>query len=453
MDRCLIKTIGMSTTRRNLLAILFLITVGCLRPESATACSCAGPGAPCAEAWRADAVFVGQVVSISATVGRRVEVAVIEPFRGFQLSQVTLETGYGGGDCGYPFEMGQSYLVYANRTGEGHLTTSICSRTRPVRDAAEDLAYARSLAAIDPGASARQIGRVVLWEPSLPSGSNVKPVPGIGVTATGGGRAFSAATNDRGEFALTGLPLGTYDVVATAPNGYQASKRTLTIHDPRGCGTTDLFIQYDGRVSGRVVDSHGTGVPGLALELVLPFDVDRLDGGNKRVEARTAGDGTFELRLVAPDTYLLRVPSIGVVNGRPTSSRVLYPGVAEPADARTIVVSEGERVSLRNFVMPETIKLVAISGIVVDEAGRPVRDARLVPRANTPAPHIFRAPLITGDDGRFVFSVVENGKYSLHATRYLGAAPNTEAQVAVVPFTATAGSPMLTIVMKRNQYR
>jgi hypothetical protein len=92
---------------------------------------------PCDATWRADAVFVGNVVSIetltvSAGVlrGRRVDLAVVEAFRGLQLSEVTLHTGYGGADCGYPFAMGESFLVYAYRTPEGHLTTSICTRTR-----------------------------------------------------------------------------------------------------------------------------------------------------------------------------------------------------------------------------------------------------------------------------------------------------------------------------------
>jgi Carboxypeptidase regulatory-like domain len=456
---CLIKRIGVSTTLRRFLAILFLISVGCLRPDSANACSCAGPGAPCAEAWRADAVFVGNVVSISSTAGRRVELAVIEPFRGFQLSQVIVETGAGGGDCGYPFEIGQSYLVYAHRTPEGHLTTSICSRTRPARAATEDLAYLRSLADIVPGAQARLTGRVVLNEYPVPAGSELKTVPRIGVVATDGGRTFSASTDERGEFALTGLPLGTYEVVASAPDGYEGSKRSVTINDPRGCGTTDLSIRYDGRVSGRVVDSRGGGVPGLALDLVLPAEVDRLDYRRKHVEARTAADGTFEMRLVQPDTYFLTVTFAHGENSQLTSPHVLYPGVIEPSEARRVVVSEGGRVALQNFAIPEVIKLVTVTGVVVDEAGQPVRGATLIPRAETLVPRPNTNPFIlgpaftTGDDGRFAFSLVENGKYDVHATRYVGTAPYIDVQTEIVPFTATAGGPTLRIVMKPNRFK
>src|SRR5262249_7240954 len=159
-------------------------------------------------------------------------------------------------------------------------------------DAAEDLAYLRSLASIVPGTPGRLSGQVMLWQyPAPPDG--LKPVPRVVVTAAAGPRTFSASTNERGEFELTRLPLGTYDLIARAPTGYQATMRTVTIHDPRGCGTTLLYIQYDGRVSGRVVDTQGTGIPGLALELVLPVDVDRPGGGRKKLSARTEADGRY----------------------------------------------------------------------------------------------------------------------------------------------------------------
>ncbi len=229
---------------RGLLTIFCLCAAAILWPLPIEACSCITSGSVCDAAWQADAVFVGHIVSISSTGGRRVELAVIEPFRGLQLSQVTLVTGFGQADCGYPFEIGQSYLVYAHRTPEGQLSTSICSRTRPVRDATEDLAYMRSLAAIEADAPARLPGRVVLWQYPLPPGGQLKPIPGLTITATGAGRTYSAVANERGEFELMGLSLGKYQLIASAPDGYAASQRTIDLHDPRGCGTALLYVQY-----------------------------------------------------------------------------------------------------------------------------------------------------------------------------------------------------------------
>ena len=241
-------------------------------------------------------------------------------------------------------------------------------------------------------------------------------MPGLAVTATGGGRTFSARTNDRGEFQLTGLTIGTYDLIARAPEGYDAVRRSVQIHDPRGCGTTALFIRHDGRVMGRVVDGRGGGVGGLPLELVRSGELDTPGGSPTRLQTWTSSDGTFELRLVQPGEHLLAFNSIrphndGRFNGRPTLPRALHPGVLEPTAATRIQVTAGERVRLGNFVVPEGIKLVTVPGIVVDEAGLPIRGANVVMRDGTESPNRIGPTFVTGDDGRFAFSLVDGGRY------------------------------------------
>ena len=239
-------------------------------------------------------------------MGRRlVQFAVVEAFRGFQLSQVTVVTGYGQTDCGYPFRMGESYVVYTHGSSTGQLSTSICSRTRPVANAAEDLTYLRSLAAIRPGDLASVAGRVQLWEWPRRADRELQPMPGVTVTATGEGRTVSTRADNRGGFELTGLPVGEYEVVARAPQGYAGVPLNVTINDPRGCGAPVLYVRYDSRVMGRVVDGRGGGIRGLPLDLVPTADVDKPGGSGNRVQAWTAADGTFELRLVAPGEYVL----------------------------------------------------------------------------------------------------------------------------------------------------
>jgi hypothetical protein len=380
-----------------------------------------------------------------------VELAVVEAFRGLQLSQVSLVAD--GSNCDYPFRMGETYVVYAYRAADGQLSTSICARTRPVAEATEDLTYLRSLTTMDPGSPARVDGRVQLYEWPIPPGGQWKPVPRVAVTATGVGRTFSARTNDSGEFQLTGLTLGSYDLIARAPDGYEAVKRTVQIHDPRGCGTTALFIRHDGRVTGRVVDGRGGGVGGLPLDLVRSGELDTPGGSPTRVQTWTRSDGTFELRLVDPGEYLLGFNSIRPYNnGRLTFPRVLHPGVLEPTAATRVKVTAGERVRLENFVVPESIKLVTVPGIVVDEAGRPLRGAIVALRDRTEGPNVIGPRFVTGDDGRFAFSLVDGGRYDVHVTRYLGDERRPiEVQTSVVPFTASPETALLTVVMKPNR--
>jgi hypothetical protein len=47
---------------------------------------------------------------------------------GSDTKEVTVETGVGGGDCGYSFSIGESYILYCYEDS-GTLKTHICTRT------------------------------------------------------------------------------------------------------------------------------------------------------------------------------------------------------------------------------------------------------------------------------------------------------------------------------------
>ena len=66
---------------------------------------------------------------------RKVSFAVTRVFRGNEQDQVSILTGLGASDCGYDFETGQTYLVYANTGAAGSWFTSICSGTNAIEDA------------------------------------------------------------------------------------------------------------------------------------------------------------------------------------------------------------------------------------------------------------------------------------------------------------------------------
>jgi hypothetical protein len=86
---------------------------------------------------RAAAIFEGRVVSVTAQDGtNRVVLAVTQSWRGVSHETVTVETAILESACGYPFEVGQSYLVYTE-PGD-RLQVSLCSRTRSAAGADED---------------------------------------------------------------------------------------------------------------------------------------------------------------------------------------------------------------------------------------------------------------------------------------------------------------------------
>ena len=55
---------------------------------------------------------------------------------------VMMTSSLGAGDCGFPFEAGHEYLIYAyEREGYDLLAAWLCTRTQPLEYAEEDLAF------------------------------------------------------------------------------------------------------------------------------------------------------------------------------------------------------------------------------------------------------------------------------------------------------------------------
>jgi hypothetical protein len=60
---------------------------------------------------------------------RVVSVRVVRTYRGEVAGTVSVSTGGGEGDCGFDFETGSEYLVYADKDDNESPVTSICSGT------------------------------------------------------------------------------------------------------------------------------------------------------------------------------------------------------------------------------------------------------------------------------------------------------------------------------------
>jgi hypothetical protein len=136
--------------KRPLLAVLLVLSA-----RSAFACSCVAPADVEKSRKLAAIVFAGVVESIEDMpradisrpdmgphYGRKVTFRALQWWKGDEQPRtIEVWTGYGGGDCGYPVEEGQSYLVYGyqppatNRFGMG-----ICGRTAALVCAMSDVA-------------------------------------------------------------------------------------------------------------------------------------------------------------------------------------------------------------------------------------------------------------------------------------------------------------------------
>jgi len=218
----------------------------------AAACSCADPGPPCKALSQASAVFAGSVTAIEEAksgsgefvlYGRRIRFQVAESFQGLSGTAVDVYTGYGGGDCGYGFHKGGSYLVYAYRDANtGQLTTGICSRTQSLNNATHDLGYLRRRN--DPGLGSGIEGYAFrLKRDSKGNTSWESYATGVNLLAERDGKTWEVTTGKGGVFSLWGLAPGKYRLRGQEQERYIVSASPEELEVPaKGCASAIVML-------------------------------------------------------------------------------------------------------------------------------------------------------------------------------------------------------------------
>jgi len=324
-------------------------------PASGVACSCgeiAGP--PCEATWKAEAVFVGTVRSIVDVdhdayerpyLSRLVTVDVERAFANAAPGPLELVTGRGGGDCGYQFAVGRRYLIYAGKTPIGRWSVSICSRTRPIEKAQEDLEYLATVPAV--GLGARVFGRIHHWQrdPFEEETVDYGPLEGLVVNVSGAGLSRDAVTDRHGRYEITGLPLGVSTLTIAAPNGFDSRglQSELDLGDLRACNERNFELRYVASASGSVVDAAGRALAGIRVEAVAA----ELAGHRPppyQEPAITDERGVFEFERLPPGIYVFGVNLTRPRYGRATEEPAVFlPGVGVASEAIVIELHPGDQ--------------------------------------------------------------------------------------------------------------
>ena len=329
----------------------FVVPLGCFTADDVLACSCVRSGPACQAAWDADVVFAGTVRSIDRVdhtdaqgyqyPAQIVHLDVEQPFinaaapRMEVLSNPLNTCDYRG------FKVGGKYLVYAKGSSTSGFRVSICSRTRPLLEAAADLQYLMTLSTASTGA--RVFGRVNEWarDPAEERGIDYGPVEDLVVTVRGATFLRDVITDKRGQYELSGVPLGRISISAATPFGFRSvSAREFEIKDLRACVESDFTIAAEAEASGTVVDASGRPVSGVVVDAVA----SELAGYQPKAfqqPVRTDERGVFTFENLPPGSYVFGINLTKAL--RPSGRPVFLPGTPVAREASIFELKAGDR--------------------------------------------------------------------------------------------------------------
>jgi hypothetical protein len=326
-------------------------------------------GPPCVEYWRTPAVFIGTAnrvvytpnntaLAIGPYVSSTVYFTVEEAFKGVEGTGIVLNLDH----CGYRFKENERYLVYAYRNPNNKELDVRAgnTRTRPLSEAAEDLAYIRGLASAEPGS--RMFGKVVRQTLNLKENRfEVEPLKSIKITLEGNNERQEVVTDSDGRYQIKGLSAGTYRVSAEIPSGLRHDELTIRVNGHE-CVPLDIAAGRKGEIAGRVVDVNGRPLDSVPVSLV-PADltVEQIlsPGKEKSLWPTTWTDkqGGYRFTQLAPGRYLLIInrteheTALGSDLSR-SLPRLFYPGVSDLGGATVIVVGKDDEPREFEFRLP-----------------------------------------------------------------------------------------------------
>ena len=397
----------------------------------AWACSCPPSGPPCESVFQADAIFAGTVRSIAALpeddlpplppgssrIPRtlRVEFVDVQTYRGNQ-SIVSVLTPDSGASCGYQFKQGQRYLVYGTRQADGkELVTGICTRTRLLADAAEDLQFLQTLS--DSSHPRARVLGTINGERNRKSDDrkDYGPIAEVFVSIVGAGGTFSASTDDRGRYEVA-VPPGKYDVTVVPSAEYSARylHGTVEILDLRACAVADFHLRFDGQIRGVVRQSSGEPAANAQVQLIAADDAGK-SGNIQGVNVFSDAGGHFEFSEISPGRYVLGVDLVRRFDPKIVYPATFYPGTADLTMATIIQLDGGQHRDLEAMTLPAARRPFQLTGIVVHEDGRPEPGAFISLRDGIERFRQVAGGIQTKADGSFSFVVHEGLSYTADA--------------------------------------
>ena len=283
-------------------------------------------------------------------------------------------------------------------------------------------------------AGATITGRVVDADTQMPiAGARVMLLPVFsGRPAVPLGPPPQAVTGDDGVYVFSAIAAGQYRVQVqkvgfVPPN--PGDMPPFVVAAGQSGSAAVLLLRKGAAITGRVLDVRGQGLSDVTVTAVRPPPPGSGRGrgappmGPTGQPGQTNDIGEFRISgLAAGDYYVAASPrptspfGQSSTSGGNTPITTFYPGSREMAGAQVITVAAGQTVGNLEFIMMSA-RGFAVSGVVVDETGRPVGNGMVMLMPTAPA--VLGPPRgsRTQPDGTFTIGNVAPGAYRLTAFR------------------------------------
>lgn len=392
--------------------------------EKANACSCVSSKPPCGGVGKSSIVFSAEVLNVTIHpeertekykdlmpfIGKKAQVKVLENFSNTTAKNLVVETGLGGGDCGFDFKKGEKYLIYA-RENKGRLLTSICSRTQKLSTAQEEIEILRELKSKTP-VKPRIFGNIVLINKEDDYSANLLSKIKV-LVKNDIGNIFQTETDLNGNYRIVDLPFGKYTVEATYKTNFIKVKE-VEIKETSGeqCAEPDFYFYKGGRITGKVTDSSGNPVSGLR---VIAMDL-KISGGEETDWTSHSGYtdqyGRYEIEGLPKGKYYLGFNFYKPIKKEFPYPPMFYPQGETKEEAGRFIVNDEFSLNDRNFVISKKISPRLIKGTVKLLNGKNAVGARLRLKEERTTWEMDSAEI--DEEGTFTLSAFEGESYYIY---------------------------------------
>jgi hypothetical protein len=241
---------------------------------------------------------------------------------------------------------------------------------------------------------------------------------------------FKAVTDQDGNYRITDLPVGNYQVAPVAPvfvvsdfNLVGLRGKALILSEGENVEGLNFSLVSGGVITGKVRQADGLPVVEERITITPVEQSDARRPGTPMASSFQTDDlGVYRVFGLPAGRYKISIGQDkdtlygGGRQGRPTYERVFYPDVTNPDEAKVVELGEGSEATNIDITVGSRIKGFAADGIVLDGVtNQPLADLRfgLQRIAGENDAFFIGSYSMSNRLGEFRFENLTPGKYSV----------------------------------------